>query len=458
MKEKIACYIRVSTQEQVMHGLSLDAQRDKLKDYAQTHNLDIVDWYEDEGISGRKLIKKRPELQRMLHDAHDKKFERIIFIKLDRFFRSVAEYHECMKYINPVTWTATEEEYDLTTANGRMLVNMKLTIAELEADQTSERIKLVNDYKVKQGQAIYGGVAMGRAFKVERIDGVPKVVHSENEELIKDMIEYFLRYQNVRQTSRYIINKYSVTMDIKTIKSLLSDTRLYGTYRSNSEYCEPYISQEKYNTIQEVLKHRTIKSTPSKKIYLFTGLIKCPECGHSMISRTSCAHRKTGERYASYSCGQYRKFGEKICSCKMCLSENLLEKQLLDIFSEKLTEHIEILRLKEADKKDAKKTQKRIKAIKKEMENLTKVFVKGRIEEKFYDMQYADLEKELKELQTINIENHVDQQEMYADLISSDWKGLYSKLDKERKRAFWRTYIKEMVVDTERTIVKIEFF
>ena len=124
--ERCAAYIRVSTQEQKLHGLSLDAQRDKLKEYAEKNHLKIVEWYEDEGVSGRKLIKKRPELQRMINDAKDKKFERIIFIKLDRFFRSIAEYHECMKIIDPVIWTATEEKYDLSTANGRAFVNMKL--------------------------------------------------------------------------------------------------------------------------------------------------------------------------------------------------------------------------------------------------------------------------------------------------------------------------------------------
>ena len=95
--ESVAAYIRVSTQEQKLHGLSLDAQRMKLIAYAKQHGLKIVGWYLDEGVSGRKVIKKRPELQRMIQDAEKKLFDRIIFIKLDRFFRSVAEYHECMK-------------------------------------------------------------------------------------------------------------------------------------------------------------------------------------------------------------------------------------------------------------------------------------------------------------------------------------------------------------------------
>lgn len=123
--EPVAAYIRVSSTEAALHGLSLSAQEMKLNEFAKKNNMKIVEWYRDEGVSGRKLIKNRPELQRMIHDAQKGMFERIIFIKLDRFFRSVAEYHECMKQIAPVVWSTTEEQYDLTTANGRMLVNMK---------------------------------------------------------------------------------------------------------------------------------------------------------------------------------------------------------------------------------------------------------------------------------------------------------------------------------------------
>ena len=58
--EEVAAYIRVSTQEQKLHGISLDAQVEKLTEYAEKHNMKIVEWYKDEGVSGRKLIKNRP--------------------------------------------------------------------------------------------------------------------------------------------------------------------------------------------------------------------------------------------------------------------------------------------------------------------------------------------------------------------------------------------------------------
>ena len=95
--KRVVYYIRVSTEEQKIHGLSLDAQRMKLDEYAQAHNFVYVGTYADEGISGRKPIKKRPQLQKMLQDAQKNMFDLIIFIKLDRYFRSVAEYHACQK-------------------------------------------------------------------------------------------------------------------------------------------------------------------------------------------------------------------------------------------------------------------------------------------------------------------------------------------------------------------------
>ena len=90
--EETAAYVRVSSQEQKLHGLSIEAQKQKLAEYAEKHNLKIVEWYIDEGVSARKKIAKRPELQRMIRDAKRGKFRRILFIKLDRYFRSVQEY------------------------------------------------------------------------------------------------------------------------------------------------------------------------------------------------------------------------------------------------------------------------------------------------------------------------------------------------------------------------------
>ena len=451
--EKIACYIRVSTEEQKLHGISLDAQRDKLKEYAENHHLKIVEWYEDEGVSGRKLIKNRPELQRMLNDAQKGKFDRIIFIKLDRFFRSVAEYHECMKLIDPVLWTATEEKYDLTTANGRAFVNMKLTIAELEADQTGERIKIVNDYKVKTGQAVTGAHNQGYAFTVRNIDGLKRVVKDpDTEDIVTDFIRHFLMYQNKRQSYLYIKNKYDTNVSYQSLSRLLLDTKLYGYYKGNDDYCEPYLDKKTFDKIQSIVA-KNIKVTASKRVYLFSGLIKCPCCSNVMSAKFSINYQN--KEYLSYRCNKH--YTNNICNFNKQPNEDKIEQKLIESFEQFINVHIESVKIEDKRIRDSHASDK-IKEIKAEMERTTKAYRKGRMKESDYDREYDELEKQLKELQK-HLEPIIERDlTIYENLLKSDWRELYNALDRTHKRAFWRKYIKEIQLNLDGSIKDIIFF
>ena len=77
-------YIRVSTEEQALHGYSLTAQREALTKYAQEHSYCIVDYYMDEGLSARKSFTKRKEFMRLLDDVKADRLDVILIIKLDR--------------------------------------------------------------------------------------------------------------------------------------------------------------------------------------------------------------------------------------------------------------------------------------------------------------------------------------------------------------------------------------
>lgn len=82
LRIRVALYIRVSTEEQAKHGLSLADQREALTDYAAAHNMEVVGIYEDAGISARKPYKKRPALMRLLDDCNAGKVDTILFVKL----------------------------------------------------------------------------------------------------------------------------------------------------------------------------------------------------------------------------------------------------------------------------------------------------------------------------------------------------------------------------------------
>lgn len=443
--EKVACYIRVSTQEQKLHGISLEAQRDKLTEYAKTHNLKIVEWYEDEGVSGTKLIRNRPALQRMLSAAKSGLFDRILFIKLDRFFRSVAEYHECMKLIEPVVWTATEEKYDLTTANGRAFVNMKLTIAELEADQTGERINIVNEYKVKTGQALTGAHRQGLAFTVKNIDGIKRVVPDpDTKDMITDFINHFLVHHNQQQAYKYAKEKYNSKADYDSFKKVLRDTKICGLYRGNPNYCEGYVDTDTFNQIQSILT-KNIKSTPKNRLFMFAGLIKCPVCGRTLSGKHGT--NKYRKDYYYYRCNV--RFRDHNCTFTRQLNEDKIEAQLIATLDQTIEDYIisceSVKDNSIAPQIDIINSQ--IDQIKIQMKNTTISFNKGRMTEKDYDTAYEELEDRLRELESKLEPIQERDLSAYRELQGSNWKDLYNKLNKDNKRAFWRKYVREIETD-----------
>ena len=95
--KRAALYIRVSTEEQAMHGLSLTAQRETLERYVGDNGLKLAGIYVDEGITARKKYKKRAAFMRMLDDVRADRIDLILFIKLDRWLRNLADYYEVQK-------------------------------------------------------------------------------------------------------------------------------------------------------------------------------------------------------------------------------------------------------------------------------------------------------------------------------------------------------------------------
>ena len=470
MIERIACYIRVSTQEQKLHGLSLDAQRDKLLHYAEEHGLKIIEWYEDEGVSGRKLIRRRPALQRMLNDAKAGKFDRIIFIKLDRYFRSVAEYYECQKILeaNKVTWTATEEKYDLTTANGRYWVTQKLAMAEYEADQTGERIDLVNEYKVRTGQPLSGAHNQGLAFTVGRDEktGLKNVIPDpETKELITDFINYFLTHQSLSGGVSYINTKYGTAYEYAQFKKVLTDTKLYGHYRGNDFYCTGYVDKTTFDKIQDILKSN-VKKRKNNRVYLFTGLLSCPCCGRNLTG-VSSSNRKTkkpnGKVYVStttiyqYRCNKAKM--SKLCNFRKYPSEMRMEKALLNNLNRYVNNYVTHIKITANTNNHTDGIKNSIASLQSEMSRLNTMYRKGRVKEEEYDREYEELERQMGELQDSLTPVEERDLSVYEELLAKDdWKVLYHALNKENQRAFWRKYIKAIKLDTDGKIDEIIFF
>lgn len=460
--ELVAAYVRVSTTEQKLHGLSLDAQKMKLTEYAEAHGMKIVEWYMDEGVSARKLIRKRPELQRMIQDAEKGKFDRIIFIKLDRFFRSVAEYHECMKRISPVVWTTTEEKYDLSTAQGRMLVNMKLTIAEMEADMAGERVTLVNEYKESTGQPLSGSMPFGFKIVTDENTHRKKIVRDPDDaEVLDDLIQHYMTHQSKRKTLVYAKTTHGVAISHDSLTRLLTNPMLKGAYRDNPNYCEAYMTAEEFDRLQEILTRNVKDNTAENRAYYFSGLIKCPECGCSLKGSIQVHTKPNGKvyRYKRYRCGKMKK--DDACGYGMSISENVFERLML----ENIEQYLEDAKVRTADVTDSgavKIPQHDIEEIHDQIDRLNYSWQTGKIRKvEQYERDYAELMEKLAAAEAERGEVVVKDFTHIEAVLQDGWKNIYNNLDDAHKRAFWRSFIRSIEIDwtpKHKEITRVNFF
>lgn len=133
-------YTRVSTDEQAREGYSINSQRDYNLKFIESQNWDLVDSYVDDGYSAKDLI--RPNMQRLINDAKARKFDVVVFYKLDRLVRSVSDLDKLLKIFdaNNIGIRSVTEPFDTTTAIGRFLITLVAAIAQWERETISERV------------------------------------------------------------------------------------------------------------------------------------------------------------------------------------------------------------------------------------------------------------------------------------------------------------------------------
>lgn len=457
-KTRVALYIRVSSEEQVLHGYSLDAQREALIEYAEKHDMEIVDIYVDEGKTARKELKKRTEIFRLLEDIEngEKGIEMILFIKIDRWFRNVADYHYVQRILEKhnVSWKAIlEDGYNTDTADGRMKVNIMLTVAENEADRTSERIKFVNESKIKKGQAIFGTVNLPLGLKVELIDGMKRVViDHETAPIVLEYIKHFKTHNSKRLAGIHCNQVFNLTHSYKVYTAIFTNTMYYGSYRGNDNYCEPLISKDEFEELQR-LAVNNIKVNPMRRIYKFAGLVRCPHCGHRLTG--SVIKRNYGDIYYHYyRCPRQRV--EKICDFGGAISEKKVEAYLLKHLDELIHDYLIKFELKGGAVGDDTRTKKEIKKLEDELDRVNYRFQKNRMNYDEYDKECDRLETKIAKLKSELVPQTRDTSHL-LEFINSDWRTVYDTLTDENKRALWRSIIKS-IKRTDKNSYNIEFY
>jgi DNA invertase Pin-like site-specific DNA recombinase len=138
MTTRMAIYARVSTTN---HGQDVTLQTRELQQFAEARGWQMVDAYIDDGVSGTK--DSRPELNRLMADAHKRRFDVVAVWRFDRFARSVSHLLRALETFNAlgIAFVSLSEQMDTTTPTGKMVFTVLGAVAELERSLIVERVR-----------------------------------------------------------------------------------------------------------------------------------------------------------------------------------------------------------------------------------------------------------------------------------------------------------------------------
>lgn len=445
---RVALYIRVSGEEQKIKGLSLEAQQERLEEYARQQGWVVVGIYIDAAKTARKDMRKRSEFQKMISSVKRDEIDLLLFCRLDRWFRSVADYYKIMEILQThhCDWKTTDEEYDTSTANGRLYINVKLSIAQNEADICSERISVVFDSKVQHGTVVSGSCPFGYVVNEEK----RLVIDPDAAAIVRDAFNYYESSISQRGTIRHIRETYGVNWCDATFRRMLSERLYTGVYdsrgRYNENFCEPIINKEQFEHVQ-ALTSRNARSVPSGKVYIFTSVLKCAECNHNLVGYV------TGPYYY-YRCNQH--FQRDRCSHNKSVRESYVEEWLFEHLGEELERCKLEWDVQAAErKKKMRSTDKAV--LKRKLTKLKELYMDDLINIEEYKKDYQIYTAALQQIPDEAPEETPPDFSAVERMLQADFKSIYDSLTREEKRTLWRSVISEIRVDRDNNITGIIF-
>ena len=430
---RAAIYIRVSSEEQAMHGLSLAAQREALLTYARQHGIQVVDLYADEGVTARKKYRSRPAFMRMLTDVQADRIDLILFIKLDRWFRNIADYYEVQRVLDAhgVQWIATEERYDTTTANGRLNLNIRLSIAQDESDRTAERIKFVFADKVRRGEVVSGKVPFGYRIEGKRMEADP-----ETAPVVQDLFAHYIGCRAIRATCRYLLDEYGLYYTQTGLRCLLQNTRYIGRAHGRDDFCPPLVEKAVFERAQHLIASRAQRSTAEHpdRVYLFSGLAYCAECGARLSGHTVKA-------YTYYRCPRHA--AAYPCPHQKNTSEHMLEQRLLHCLRQRTAAPDLVVRQQRAPDRSAVLRARTYR----KLEKLRDLYLNDLIDQNAYAAEYRRLQEALASDTPATDASDVSWTELQP------LEALYARLDRAHRKAFWSQVLARITITAEEDCV-----
>ncbi len=449
---KAAIYARVSTDAQSEN--SIPDQIRECQNYASKEGWAIYGTYTDEAISGADV--SRAEYTRLKSDALTGKFQYIIVDDLSRIGRDMPEFASLYQDLTEmgVYIIGVSDGIDTSKSSAKLPIYFKGIMNEMFLDDLKARI-----VRGLKGQVMRGYSAGGRIYgfsteslydpdgtkdrfgRVKRI-GCRISVDQEQAQVIKrifSMKESGLGYKTIAKSinsegipSPHAHNdRYSGLWNPISVRGILTNKKYIGiwdynkthwvkkriqgkrksipnrpsewiTYRSEDLRI---ISDEQFIAVNSAIQKENRKSRPGRKVYLLSGLLKCADCGGSLVVQRS------GEHF-SYSCNTARSKGPSACRLKFRIHKPEIENALLSAIIDKLVDLgaldkilLEANRIitsyHSAHQPDCQKLEKRKAGIKSQIDNLIAAIERGEYSEIIHNRlrqreeELLEIEKEL---------------------------------------------------------------
>ena len=307
-KERICgLYLRVSTEDQAREGFSLSEQKERLEALCKFKDYKIYDYYQDAGISA-KTGNHRPEFDRMIDDAKAGKINTVIALKLDRISRSIYDWENLLTTSEKYGFDliCANDDINTTTANGKMITRIMMSVSQNEIERTSERTKIGLSGAIKQGH-IPARAPLG--YKHENKLLVPDPLTKDIDVRIYNMYFEGKTYFNIATifNEEKVLGKtnWKDTGILRIIANeIYKGDYVHGKRTNHPTYyenvVEPIISKELWENCQ-VQKKKNQKNYMRTQTYIFLQKLKCPKCGRILAGGAS--HKiKADKWYFYYRC------------------------------------------------------------------------------------------------------------------------------------------------------------
>ena len=452
-------------------GYSLDAQKDKLKRYAEFQNMVIAGEYSDEGKSG-KNIAGRPQFQQMLKDieAMKDKVEYVLVFKLSRFGRNAADVLSSLQRMQDygVNLICVEDGIDSSKDSGKLMISVLSAVAEIERENILVQTMEGRRQKAREGRWNGGFAPYG--YKLENGE---LLIAEDEVEVIRIIFDKYV-YTNMGATAiaaylndrgykkKLRQNNTSELFSAHFVKMVLDNPvycgkLAYGRRKTEkipgtrnqfhivkqNEYPvydgihEAIVSEEIWQLAQ---KKRSTTGVKSEKIYnldhenILSGILHCPICGSGMYGNVNRKKKKDGTFYKDYyyyACKHRTTVNGHRCGYKRQWKQELVDAAVAEAIRNLVNKpnFEQSIRQKIGAEIDTKELEEELAQLNKQRRQL--IGAKDRlgqqmdsldITDKHYDRKYQDMENRQYKLydEIDSVEQQIDEVENRILIIRQD--------------------------------------